>query len=50
MPATGRKMTLPFCEIAHFDKQGRIVSGGGYYDQYTLHTQLGRIQPLAVVA
>lgn len=50
MPATDRKMTMPFCEIAHFDKQDRIVSGGCYYDQYTLLTQLGHIQPLAVVA
>jgi steroid delta-isomerase-like uncharacterized protein len=35
MPATGRKMTLPFCEITHFDEEGRMVSGGCYYDQYT---------------
>jgi predicted ester cyclase len=47
---TGRKMSLPFCEIVHFDKQGRIVSGGCYYDQYTLLTQLGHIQSLAVAA
>ena len=50
MKPTGRKMSLPFCEICHFDKQGRIVSGGCYYDQYTLLTQLGHIQPLAVAA
>jgi steroid delta-isomerase-like uncharacterized protein len=47
---TGRKMSLPFCEICHFDKQGRIVSAGCYYDQYTLLTQLGHIQPLTVAA
>jgi ketosteroid isomerase-like protein len=47
---TGRKMSLPFCEICHFDKEGRIVSGRCYYDQYTLLTQLGHIQPLAVAA
>jgi steroid delta-isomerase-like uncharacterized protein len=47
---TGRKMSLPFCEICHFDKQGRTVSGGCYYDQHTLLTQLGHIQPLAVAA
>jgi predicted ester cyclase len=46
MKPTGRKMSLPFCEICHFDKQGRIVSGGCYYDQYTLLTQRGHIQPL----
>ena len=39
LKATGRKMFLPFCEISHFDKQGRIVSGACYYDQYTLLTQ-----------
>jgi len=50
MKSTGRKMSLPFCEICHFDKQGRISSGGCYYDQYTLLTQLGHIQPLAVAA
>ena len=47
---TGRKMSLAFCEIFHFDKEGRMVSGGCYYDQYTLLTQLGHIQPLAVAA
>jgi steroid delta-isomerase-like uncharacterized protein len=50
MKPTGRKMSLPFCEICRFDKQGRIISGGCYYDQYTLLTQLGHIQPLAVAA
>ena len=50
MKPTERKMSLAFCEIRHFDKQGRMVSGGCYYDQYTLLTQLGHIQPLAVTA
>jgi len=47
---TGRRISLPFCEICHFDKQGQIVSGGCYYDQYTLLTQLEHIQPLAAAA
>ena len=47
---TGRHMSLPFCEICQFDKQGRIVSGGCYYDQYTLLTQLGHVSPLAAAA
>jgi steroid delta-isomerase-like uncharacterized protein len=47
---TGRRMSLPFCEICQFDQQGRIVSGGCYYDQYTLLAQLGHIQPLAAAA
>jgi steroid delta-isomerase-like uncharacterized protein len=46
----GRRMSLPFCEIAWFDKQGQIVSGSCYYDQHTLLTQLGHIQPLAAAA
>jgi hypothetical protein len=50
MRPTGRKMSLPFCEICHFDKQGRVVLGSCYYDQYTLLTQLGHIQPLEVAA
>jgi predicted ester cyclase len=50
MKPTGRKMSLPFCEICHFDKKGRPVSGGCYYDQYTLLTQLGHIEPLATAA
>jgi predicted ester cyclase len=49
MKPTGRKMSLPFCEICHFDKRGRTVSGGCYYDQYTLMTQLGQI-PLPAAA
>ena len=47
---TGRRMSLPFCEICHFDGQGRPKSGSCYYDQYTLLTQLGHVQPLAAAA
>jgi steroid delta-isomerase-like uncharacterized protein len=47
---TGRRLTLPFCEIAHFDPQGRIQSGSCYYDQYTILTQLGHMQPLMAAA
>ena len=47
---TGSRMSVPFCEVCHFDQQGRIVSGGCYYDQYTLLTQLGHIEPLAAAA
>jgi steroid delta-isomerase-like uncharacterized protein len=50
MPATGRRITLPFCEIVHFDRQGRTVSGSCYYDQLTILTQLGHAKPLAAVA
>jgi len=47
---TGRRMSLRFCEVCHFDKDGRFVSGSCYYDQYTLLTQLGHIEPLAAAA
>jgi steroid delta-isomerase-like uncharacterized protein len=47
---TGQRMVLPFCEICRFDKQGRIVSGGCYYDQYTLLSQLGHVPPLVAAA
>ncbi len=47
---TGKKLSLPFCEIARFDKQGKLVSGGCYYDQYTLLTQLGHAQAAGVAA
>jgi steroid delta-isomerase-like uncharacterized protein len=50
LPPTGRRMSLPFCEVCNFDKEGRVVSAGCYYDQYTLLTQLGHIQPLAAAA
>jgi hypothetical protein len=36
---TRHKMRMAFCEIARFDKQGRIVAGSCYYDQYTLLAQ-----------
>jgi hypothetical protein len=39
--------SLAFCEVCQLDKQGWVVSGGCYYDQYTLLTQLGHIQPPA---
>lgn len=39
--ATGRRMSLPFCEICQFDANGRVTGGAIYYDQFTLLTQLG---------
>ncbi len=47
---TGKRMTLPFCEIVHFDQQGKAISGNCYYDQYTILTQLGHVQPQKVAA
>ena len=46
LPPTGRRSSMAFCEILHFDNSGRITSGGAYYDQYKMLTELGHIQPL----
>jgi len=50
LPHSGRRVSLPFCEVCQLDELGRVMSGGCYYDQYTLLTQLGHIQPLAAAA
>ena len=47
---TGRRMSLSFCEICQFDKEGKILSGGCYYDQYTQLSQLGQLPPTAMAA
>jgi steroid delta-isomerase-like uncharacterized protein len=38
---TRRHMSLPFCEIFRFDRAGKMISGGLYYDQLSLLAQLG---------
>ncbi len=50
LPETGREIDVPFCEFMRFDDSGQIVSGGIYYDQVTLMTQLGHIEPSAEAA
>ena len=47
LPETGREINVPFCELMRFDDDGQIVSGGIYYDQLTMMTQLGHIEPSA---
>ena len=47
LPETGREIDVPFCELMRFDDNGQIVSGGIYYDQLTMMTQLGHIEPSA---
>jgi steroid delta-isomerase-like uncharacterized protein len=44
LPPSGRRISLPFCEICKFDAGGQVISGGAYYDQFTLLTQLGHAQ------
>ena len=45
LPATGRRVSLPFCEVWRLDPEGRIVTGDLYYDQLSLMVQLGHVQP-----
>lgn len=44
LPATERELDMPMCEFLRYDDEGRAVSGGIYYDQLTIMTQLGHIQ------
>lgn len=44
LPATGRRISMPVCEIIRFDESGRAVGGTNYYDQMTLLTQLGHAE------
>jgi steroid delta-isomerase-like uncharacterized protein len=50
MPPTGRKVTFSYCEVTRLDQNGHTVSASGYYDLYTIMTQLGHIQPRATAA
>lgn len=45
MPATGRSMNMPFCEIMTYGPDGRIVRGELYYDQVSMLVQLGHMPP-----
>jgi steroid delta-isomerase-like uncharacterized protein len=50
LPPTGRRVSCSYREVSRFDKSGRTVSGDGYYDQYTVLTQLGHIEPVSAAA
>ncbi|MGY1620393.1 ester cyclase [Geodermatophilus sp. SYSU D00691] len=41
MPATGRRVDMPYWELLNYDAEGRVVSGAVVYDQVTMLTQLG---------
>jgi steroid delta-isomerase-like uncharacterized protein len=47
LPATGKTMNMPFCEVMTYDADGRIVMGELYYDQVTMLVQLGHMPPAA---
>jgi steroid delta-isomerase-like uncharacterized protein len=44
--ATGRKIDIPFCEVAEI-QNGKLVSGTLYYDAATMMHQLGVTEPAA---
>jgi steroid delta-isomerase-like uncharacterized protein len=41
MPATGRRVSLPLCSIAHFDAKGLIDREEQYSDSFSMLVQLG---------
>jgi steroid delta-isomerase-like uncharacterized protein len=41
MPASGRSVVLPYCEIYDFDADGKVASGRAYFDQLGMLVQLG---------
>lgn len=45
LPATGRTLNVPFCEILTFDDAGKILDGELYYDQVSILVQLGHMPP-----
>jgi steroid delta-isomerase-like uncharacterized protein len=42
MPATGRRVDVPYVEIYRFNADGKVSSGRAYFDQLALLTQLGQ--------
>ena len=47
MPATNRRIELPYCEIYHFGPDGKIIGGHAYFDMYGMLVQLGHAEPPA---
>jgi hypothetical protein len=41
LPATGREVILPYCEVYHFNAAGKVIAGECYWDQLGLLRQLG---------
>ena len=41
VPATGRRASVPFCDIHTFDAKGRITRTESYYDMLSFMVQLG---------
>ncbi|MGH3731386.1 MAG: ester cyclase [Micromonosporaceae bacterium] len=45
LPPSGRELDMPFCEVFRYDPDGGVISGEVFYDQATLLTQLGHMEP-----
>ena len=41
---TGRKVSVPFCDVLQFDAEGRIVRGATYFDMLSMLVQLGHAE------
>jgi steroid delta-isomerase-like uncharacterized protein len=44
IPATHKKIEMPYCEVVRFDQQGKIESVTAYYDLLGMMAQLGHLQ------
>jgi len=43
LPASGRPVSLPFCEVRDYDGDGKVLRSALYYDQVSMLTQLGHM-------
>jgi len=44
LPASGRRLDLPFCELLHWNADGKADRGEMYYDQMQMLIQLGAME------
>jgi steroid delta-isomerase-like uncharacterized protein len=49
LPATGRTIDVPFCEVLHYASDGRVLKAEFYYDMATMLGQLGLLPGAAAV-
>jgi steroid delta-isomerase-like uncharacterized protein len=45
LPATGKRIDVPFCDVLRWDAEGHMISGEAYYDTMTMMVQLGHTEP-----
>ncbi|MGH2747333.1 MAG: ester cyclase [Actinomycetota bacterium] len=45
MPATGKAVTMSFCEVAHVNDEGKMDRGYVYYDSLSILVQAGLVEP-----